>query len=459
MNDCAIQQITPLPETARDGNITGAQLLKVGESSCPELWERAQNLFNAACAEKDNKEHQKKLMDAGLAFIAVVLASGNYPVEKSFALNNVGLIMQAMNRMDEAEKSFAFALQMNPKHATILQNYGTVRMVKGDLKGANEWFFKALDKDSECAEARWNSALISLTFGDFRRGFINYEWRWKCGTFTWREFKSHKPKWNGQDLTGKTILLTHEQGFGDSIMFIRYAKMVKARGAAKVRYLCLPELECILKDVEGVDEVTVFRDENRDGSLPDHEFDYHCPLLSLPRIFKTRVGNVPWDGPYACRGVKKTENWFPSDRPNVGMVWAGRPEHANDKNRSMQLRELAPLFDLYARFYSLQFGKASEQRLEFWDEVAELQSKTFADTAAYLANIDLLITVDTAVAHLAGAMGVPTWVMLPTSSDWRWMLGREDSPWYPSLRLFRQETKGEWGPVVQRIKKELEAMA
>jgi hypothetical protein len=443
------------------GHYAGAQLLRLeGNSSCPELWEKAQDLFEEARAEMSPLEHHRKLMTAGMAFTQVVLATGHHPVEKSFALNNLGLIMQAVNQMELALRAFGFALTINPEHPTILQNFGTAKMVLGDLPGANDFFLKALEKDPKCAEARWNSALIALLFGDFRRGFINYEWRWKCGTFTWREFKSHKPKWKGQDLRGKTILLTHEQGIGDSIMFIRYAKMVKARGAAKVRYLTLPELECVLtpQTVEGVDEVTVFRDENRDGSLPDHEFDYHCPLLSLPKIFKTRVETVPWGVYVKCVSVNRNVTEIIGERrekKRVGIVWAGRKEHANDKNRSMRIEDFAPLFDVPGvNWYSLQFGPRASDAENF-KNIYSPPLKTFADTAWWLNELDLLISVDTSVVHLAGAMGYPVWTLLPTSGDWRWMVDREDSPWYPTMRLWRQKIKGDWAEVIERVRKEL----
>lgn len=443
--------------------MTDPQLLSPGETSCPEVWSHAQDLFNEACAERDNKEHHRKLMEAGQAFVRVVVAPGHYPVEKSFALNNVGLIMQALNRMDEAEKAFGFALQMNPEHATIRQNYATTRMVKGDLKGANEWFYKALDKDPQCAEARWNSALIALAFGDFRRGFINYEWRWKCGTFTWRQLKTKRPQWDGQDLKGKTILLTHEQGLGDSLMFIRYAKMVKACGPAKVRYLCLPELVELLKDVEGVDSITEYQDINRDGTAGDEDFDYHCPLLSLPKIFKTRVDTIPWDGPYIRVDAEPTDSkskaalggGVPGLR--VGLVWAGRKEHANDANRSMQLSDFAPLFTVPGvNWYSLQFGPRSKE-VRSHPNVTDLSPhiRNFMDTARYLNALDLLISVDTSVVHLAGAMARPAWLLLPSSPDWRWMLEREDTPWYKTIRLYRQKEKGQWGPVIERIRNDL----
>lgn len=452
-----------LPEGG-GGNAAATQLLRPEGISCPELWNKAQALFDGATKEQDPKEHHRKLMEAGFAFVDVVLATGHHPIEKSFALNNLGLIMQCLDHMDKAQAAFSFALTMNPDHPTILQNYATVRMVLGDLKDASNWFYKALERDPKCAEARWNSALIALTFGDFRRGFLNYEWRWRCGAFTWRRLKTSKPQWNGQSLKGKTILLTHEQGFGDSVQFIRYAKMVKALGPAKVRYLCVPELICILKDVEGIDEVTEFKDVNRDGTAADEDFDYHCPLLSLPRIFKTRVETVPWDGPYvrSPNGVGAKFDGF-----NVGVVWAGRRSHANDKNRSMELAQWGPLLSTPGvNWYSLQFGEKAEEAktwnssINHWEDgirgfIWTPTIRDFTDTAFLITKLDLVICVDTVVAHLAGAMGRPVWTLLPHSADWRWMQDREDTPWYPTMRLFRQKTKGDWAEVIERVRKEL----
>lgn len=433
--------------------IQGIELLPSGTPACPELWEQAQEVFKRARAERDPVKHHALLLEAAAKFGDVALASGFFPEEKSYALNNIGLICQALNRLEHANKAFGLALMLNPKDGIIMQNYATIRMCMDDLKGADEMLYKALEKDPNCPEARWNSSLLALLFGDFRRGFINYEWRWRCGQFTWRKLKTSRPQWNGQDLKGKTILLTHEQGFGDSIMMIRYAKLVKARGAARVRYLCLPELICILKDVEGIDSVTEFADINQDGTAGDEDFDYHCPLLSLPRIFKTRKDTVPWDGPYirACNGHDVRD----VSKLRVGIAWAGRREHGNDKKRSMRLKDFAPLFEVPGiNWYSLQVQRNGD--LVDFPQVYSPPLKTFADTAWWLNELDLLISVDTAVVHLAGAMGRPVWALLPFSPDWRWMLDRDDSPWYPGhMRLFRQSEKRDWAEVIERVKQQL----
>lgn len=426
----------------------GVQLLPAGKAACPELWEQGQILFQQAKLAK-GMQHHDLLLKAGQKFADVVLAPGFFPEEKSYALNNLGLIMQALGYLEKANKAFAHALTMNPTDGIIMQNFATIRMCMDDWKGADEWLHKALEKNPTCAEARWNLSLIALFNGDFKRGFALHEWRWRCGQFTWRRLKTCRPSWNGQDLKGKTILLTHEQGFGDSIMMIRYAKMVKARGAARVRYLCLPELVCILKDVEGIDDVTPFADINLDGTAGDEDFDYHVPLMSLPRIFKTRVDSVPWDGPYVKGNWGFKGKHMPGLR--IGIVWAGRAEHGNDKNRSMRFQEFEPLFDLPGiNWYSLQFGARAKDNDN--PKVYAPTIETFADTAWWLNELDLLISVDTGVVHLAGAMGRPVWNLVSMYPDWRWMLDRDDSPWYPTMKLWRQKTKGDWAEVIQRVK-------
>lgn len=448
----------------------GVQLLPSGEASCPELWEQAQGLFEKA-RRLQGMEHHNALLESASKFCEVVLATGFFPEEKSYALNNLGLIFQALASQPSREESeatrylmkssecFAQAVTLNPENATILQNFATVRMCLSDLYGADKYLQKALERDPKCPEARWNAALIALAFGDYRRGFLNFEWRWRCGQFTWRKLKTCRPQWNGQDLKGKTILLTHEQGFGDSIMMVRYAKLVKARGAKRVRYLCLPELMGIMKGVEGIDEINEFKDINLDGTAGDEDFDYHCPMFSLARVFKTRVDTVPWDGAYICSHLKQAR-WQREERRflKVGLVWAGRKEHGNDKNRSMRLADMAPLFDVPGiSWYSLQFGPRANDVVDY-SQIYAPWLKSFEDTAWWLNELDLLISVDTAVVHLAGAMNRPVWNLLATSSDWRWMLDREDTPWYPSMRLFRQKVKGDWAEVIERVRKELNGL-
>lgn len=408
--------------------------------SAAELWNRGQAL-----------QRDGKIVDAGQVYADLVLRADCPKKIRGYAFSNFGIVMEHLGHHDKAVRCFELALQIYPQAPQILNNYGNTRLAAGEHAEAQAFFREALKRDASNPDARFNSSSLTLLFGDFEQGWRDYLYRWKCKTFSTPAFATKKPLWRGQRLEGKTILLTHEQGFGDSIMFCRYAKTVKARGAKCVRYVVPPELVCVLKGVAGVDEITTVVDE-------PHDFDFHCPLLNLPHVFKTRLQTIPAEVPYlTAESTDLTEK----SGLKVGVVWAGRPEHGRDKWRSMSVEDFAPLFAVAGvAFHSLQFG-ARGDGTERYPMVRDMrpQMKDFADTARILNGLDLLISVDTAVVHLAGAMGRPVWVCLPFSPDWRWMLETDKSPWYPTMKLFRQEKKGEWGPVVERVKRELEQKA
>jgi ADP-heptose:LPS heptosyltransferase len=264
------------------------------------------------------------------------------------------------------------------------------------------------------------------------------------------------PQWDGAPAKGKTILLFGEQGAGDMIQFVRYAPMVAERCARTV-LVCGPDLKTLLKGVNGVSEVVDY-----DEQPP--RFDQHVPLMSLPKLFKTDLDSIPAPIPYLSADPAKVEHWRLrlGGRPGrkIGLAWAGRITHPNDRNRSMSLAQLAPLAAVKnVQWISLQKGPAEAEArtpqagLEITDVSSELTD--YSDTAALIANLDLVISVDTSVVHVAGAMGKPVWVLLPFIPDWRWLLDRPDSPWYPTMRLFRQRAVGDWEPVVQGIAEKL----
>jgi hypothetical protein len=258
------------------------------------------------------------------------------------------------------------------------------------------------------------------------------------------------PRWEGADISGKRILLYTEQGFGDAIQFVRYVPMVQERGA-RVFVRCQAELKRLFETIAGADAVFAM-----ESALP--EFDFHCALMSLPSVFQTELAGVPAKVPYLATDPKSSARWrerlAADSRKKVGIAWAGRPTHPKDRDRTIALEKLAPILatpDI--QFLSLQKSAqvASAQGLLDW--TAEFTD--FAETAALIENLDLVITVDTAVAHLAGALGKPVWVLLPWISDWRWMRDRDDSPWYPTMRLFRQPSTGDWASVIDRVAAEL----
>ena len=324
-------------------------------------------------------------------------------------------------------------------------------------------------------QARWNLAITRLLHGDFRRGWREYEYRWLDPSAEPRDFRA--PLWLGEEpLAGKTILLHAEQGFGDTIQFARYAALAAERGA-KVILEVQAELKTLMSRMEGVAAILGQPDERTQGSRIDGApvplaaeqdlppFDCHCPLLSLPLAFKTDLDTVPARIPYLRAEPERVRRWqtrlAQRRSPLIGLAWAGNPFHWQDRHRSIAFNFLAPLLSEPLSFVSLQKAvpDADAKRMtdlpnlmHLGDEIAD-----FDDTAAIIASLDLVVTIDTAVAHLAGAMGKPTWILLPHAPEWRWMLDREDTPWYPTARLFRQKSRGDWESVIERVRASLSA--
>ena len=373
------------------------------------------------------------------------------------AYGNRANALVELNRPSEALEDYDRAIAAKP-YASALVNRGIALNYLDRPSEALESFDRAITLDPELVEGPWNKALLCLALGDFEHGWTNYEWRWRGATeLVPREFA--QPQLSGQDLAGKTILLHAEQGFGDSIQFIRYLPMVKERAANVI--LEIPEsLQLLMGDL--TDGVTVV---SRGSSLP--AFDLHCPLMSLPFAFGTTLSTIPASMPYLHAPAERIGVWrerlLKVDRPRIGLVWSGRPDHKNDHNRSIALSRLEPLLSVAGvAFISLQreYREADLPTLETLPILRIDETlKDFADTAAVIHELDLVITVDTAVAHLAGALAKPLWLLLSHIQDWRWMRGRTDSPWYPTARLFRQPCIGDWGSVVAQVSRELGVLA
>lgn len=364
------------------------------------------------------------------------------------ALEAQGASLHALARYAEARRWLERAVRLRPGHAATLLNLGTVLRDLRRFDEAEACFDAVLARNPASADAHLARAVGRLVRGDLRAGWEGFEHRW-------RRFAT--PSWAGQPPGGATILLHMDQGFGDAIQFVRYAPLVAqiaARHGGRVileTHMLLYRLfNSCLGRLPGSSIQVLVRGEDP----PPH--DIHCPLMSLPRAFATELGTIPADVPYLAPDPGDVGRW--RDRLagvdgggtglRVGLVWAGNPRHRNDRNRSIPAAALLPLLMVPGvRFVSLQTGDAAADlnRLPGVTIPNAMEPvRDFADTAAILANLDLLVTVDTAIAHLAGAMGVPCWLMLPHVPDWRWMLDRADSPWYPSLRLFRQPRPGDW---------------
>jgi len=372
------------------------------------------------------------------------------------ALCNLSLALKAQGQHGEAVACCRKALAINPRQPIAHNNLGNILASQGNYDEAVEGFAEALRLKFDYASARWNLALLRLLKGDFLRAWPDYEYRWQLSGFIPRHFD--RPRWDGVPLQGKTILLYPEQGLGDTLQVIRYASLVQQRGGT-VLLECQPPLVQLLTDVAGVSQVVPT------GS-PLPPFEVHAPLLSLPGLFGTTLATIPANVPYLHADPDRVAHWRKELEPvrgfKVGIVWQGSPTHENDRQRSVPLERLAPLAGLEeVRLVSLQVGAGTEQlaqtgqRLGVIDLGGRFDPRSLADAAAVLPSLDLVVTVDTAMAHLAGGLGVPVWVSLPFVPEWRWLLERVDSPWYPTMRLFRQSRPGDWNEVFRRIATEV----
>jgi len=371
------------------------------------------------------------------------------------AYNNLGAVFTEQGQYEQAIACYQQALNLNPNYIDAYNNLGAVFTEQGQYEQAIACYIQALELNPNDALAHFNLAFIMLLAGDFEHGFTEYEWRWQCPQHleSYPSRKLSQPLWDGSNLDDRTLLLHSEQGFGDTIQFIRYAPLVAQRGG-RVVLECQEPLIRLLKTVAGIEQFVV-----KGKALP--EFHVHAPLISLPRILGTTLENIPAQVPYLAAPESSINLKAPTDsRLKVGIVWAGSSTNQRDRTRSCFLNHFFRLLNTPSvAFYSLQKGpRAAELTQSCELPVQDLSSHLcdFADTAAAVAQLDLVITVDTSVAHLAGAMNKPVWVLLSFSADWRWMLGREDSPWYPSMRLFRQEFPGDWAGLLQQVETALQ---
>lgn len=370
------------------------------------------------------------------------------------AHNNYGRVLAQRDERAAAIEHFREAIALQPHGADAHINLGNVLLEEGDPRAAHDSYGRALALDPAHASAHWNDGLALLVRGDLIQGFR--QWRWNSAAS--QRFSGVK-EWRGEALDGATILIHAEQGFGDAIHFARYVPLVAARGG-RVVFEAPAEQHRLFSTIDGVDQIVAFGD-----ALPD--VAWQCPLLSLPLAFETSLATVPSTVPYLSADPAAVEEWrrrIAGPELKVGLVWAGRPEHKRDRHRSLPLSQLAPFAKIpNVAFFALQKGTAVGQaedapggmRLEILSPLLG----DFADTAAAITALDLVVTVDTSVAHLAGALGKPVWILLPYAPDWRWLEKRNDSPWYPTARLYRQDAARSWVPVVTHVAAELAALA
>ncbi|MBC7859932.1 MAG: glycosyltransferase family protein [Burkholderiaceae bacterium] len=408
-----------------------------------------------------NPEHQAALSNCGSTLqemqrhgeaIAFFERALRVKPDYAEALSNLGNSLIALKRPEEALIVLDRALELNQAYVAALFNRANALQYLNRPDEAILSYRRALLIDPGHVDANFNDGVCRLLNGDFENGFRQYEWRWRKEAYLplKQEFGAHL--WLGApDLQGKTILVYSEQGLGDTIQFCRYVKLLAGLGA-KVIVRVQPALKSLLSGLPGAQQVL-----GTGEALP--AFDFHCPLMSLPLAFQTRLDTVPAEPSYLAADPARVAAWQaklgPKTLPRIGLAWAGSAGHDNDAARSIPLLTLMRLVGENAQYVSIQKDLGALDRLLLARQSALLhfaEAQTdFAETAALIANLDLVVTVDTSVAHLAAAMGKPVWILLPWAPDWRWMLERADSPWYPSATLVRQPKAGDWDSVLARV--------
>jgi tetratricopeptide (TPR) repeat protein len=379
-------------------------------------------------------------------------------VEVLIALINKGNLLVLLHRHEDALDCYEKILGIQPDYAQAYNSLGMAGESMGKYEEALLLYNIAQALDSDCLEAFFNESLCLLKMGNLAAGFDLYEWRWQLAKKNPESMPPafSQPLWLGKEpLADKTILLHPEQGFGDTLQMCRYVEPLAQLGA-KVMLEVQPMLKPLLLNLSGTSQVLAT------GETPP-AFDYHCPLMSLPLAFDTRLDSILANIPYLFSTPKAVADWKirvgTTAKPWIGLAWSGNSAHSNDHNRSIPLAQISPLLSENMQFFCLQreLRPSDEETLKnhqnvhfFGDQLAD-----FSDTAALIELMDLVLCVDTSTAHLAGAMGKPVWLLLPFNPDWRWLLEREDSPWYPTMRLFRQPAMGDWSSVLAKVKAEL----
>ncbi|MGY8961762.1 MAG: tetratricopeptide repeat protein [Alphaproteobacteria bacterium] len=371
------------------------------------------------------------------------------------ALSNLGNALRAAGRLNDAIQSHRNAVDLAPDDGSFRYNLALALRDSGELDAAMTGFKDAESRGYEKPELHWDRALTRLLDGDLRRGMADYEWRWKIPDARPRGLT--QPEWRGEAMESGTLFVYAEQGFGDAIQFFRYLSLLKAK-VARVIFECQAPLarlfqnSAIAKDVE-----IIPREESSDTESLLPAYDAQIALLSVPHVLGVSETTVPGAMPYLSAPPGSHSVAAPKGHLKVGLTWAGKPTHRNDRNRSTPLKTFMPLIDQPGvTFYSLQLGPPADEiaQIGVGALVHDLRGylHDFSDAAAVLSELDLVICVDTSLAHLAGALARPVWTLLPYTPDWRWRLDRTDSPWYPSMRLFRPDAPQNWTGLIADVK-------
>ncbi len=401
---------------------------------------------NLAVLYKDTKR-----LDEGLVYIEKAL---KYYPENVDYLNTQGSLYLLTNLFKKAEDCFLKAIELAPEKSSTYTNISTLYLACHKLSKAEEAIEKACEINPDGNEENWNRAIIHLSAGEYSKGFKEYEYRWQKDEFQKIKRRFQKPEWDGSTQKDKTIFVWPEQGYGDTIQFVRYIPLLKQK-FKRVIVEVQPGLHSLVDTMEGPDQVV--------SSQPaEKEFDYHIPLMSIPQYFTQTLADVPRNTPYFYPRRKDTYFDFApySQLKKIGIVWSGSPTHDNDHNRSCSFNDYSTLFQLPGTaFFSLQVGPGRNQFLQSKSPVIDLAPfiNTFEDTAVLIQSLDLIISIDSAVVHLAGALRKKSWLLLPYRSDWRWLFNRKTTPWYPGVKLFRQTSDCSWETVFSKLYSTLHA--
>ncbi len=384
--------------------------------------------------------------------IAILREAQAVEPENPTILENLGLALMRLDRYDEACEALESCLLHAPRErANVCNSLGRVYQRLGRLDEAEASFREAIEEHFQFYQAHFNLGLLLLSQGRFPEGFREYEWRWQTSSFT--PFRCLQPRWKGRTFNG-TLLVHTEQGAGDTLQFCRYLPLIRQR-CKRLIFVCPERMASMFTAPHWADEVLL------PGTLAEASFDAYLPLMSAPFVLGTELESIPADMPYLTpepRSVELGTSHVSSAKLKVGLVWGGSPTHANDQYRSCPLKQWESVLNVPGvAFYSLQnepqraqLHELDERTMARIRDLNDLQ-KDFSETAAILKQLDLLITVDTAILHLAGGLALPAWGLLSGVADWRWLRDRESSPWYPTLQLFRQETLGDWPGLMNRV--------
>lgn len=459
--DCLRRALEIRPESATPYSALGALCQQRGQLHEAEAWlrealEHAPDLAEAAANLGDVLQGLDQLDEAESWCRRALDLNPNL----ANALNTLGTIYRKRNLLDAAKVSYQKALLVNPHYAPASVNLGILALTCGPLDEAESYFRDAIALDPQNAIACYNLATTRLLCGDYAEGLSLYEYRFDAFV---REFSASRglheifpanSRWTGEPLAERHILIWMEQGLGDTLMMMRYLPLLKQRGAGKVTICCDAPLLRLMRTLPGVDAALPMDDPPR-----SRDIDVHCPIMSLPLMFGSRLDALSREAPYLNVPAALVERWHSrlaaTRGLRVGLVWAGSKSLRDDAQRSLELRQFECLSEIPGvSLFSLQKGEAADQLrgwhagdiIDWMEECSDLM-----DTAAFVANLDLVISVDTAVAHLAGALGKPVWLLNRYGSEWRWGLEGEDTPWYPTMRIFRQVERGDWSKVIDRI--------